>query len=135
MLLAAGCTRGPGLPEQVGDDPSARTTTAVNSPSTPEELAAKCDVPMYPGSDAPQGMSRSPHKDSDGTHYDLVLTTSDPPKKVASFYADRLKAQSSTSDDNLMVVAKTPKGNDALITVSAEGGKTVVRIRALAYGR
>jgi hypothetical protein len=90
---------------------------------------------MYPGSKAPDGMSRLPRKDAEGVHYDLVLTTSDSPKRVIDFYTTQLKVRPAASEDGSMLVGKTPKGNDALISVAAEGGQTVVRIRALAYQR
>lgn len=135
LLFSTGCSRGPALPDQPGDDPSARTTTAVNPPTSPQDLAAKCDVPLYPGAKAPEGMNRMPRRDPEGIHYDLVLTTPDPPRKVIQYYATSLKLNASTTGGALAVMGKTPKGNDAIIAVASEGGQTVVRIQALAYAK
>lgn len=135
LVLLAGCTRGPALPEQPADDPSARTTTLVNTVSTPQELAERCDVPLYPGSQAPDGMSRTPRKNPDGsTSYDLVLTTKDNKDRVTSFYADKFKLEPIRSKDGNRIMGKTAKKNDAIVTVSSEGGQTVIRINAIAYG-
>lgn len=132
LLTAAGCSRGPALPEQPSEDPSARTTTAYNPPSTPQELAAQCDVPIYPGAKAPDDMSRMPRHDNDGVHYELVLTTKDPVGKVADFYSKQLKLPVDKLQTTPSIVGETPKGNDLILTFNTELGQTVIRIKSIA---
>ena len=133
-VLTSACSRGPSLPEQPQDDPSTRTTTLSNPPSSPQEVAQQCDVPIYPGAKAPDGMSRLARKNQDGsTTYDLVLTTPDPPQKVASFYAHGLNLPTTRSKSGLRLMGKTPKKNDAIVTIESEAGQTVVRISSMAY--
>ncbi len=133
VLALAGCSHDPSAPEKPSDDPSARTTTNY-TPPTPEELSKLCDVPMYPGSKAPDGLSRMPRKDADGTHYELVLTTNDPVEKAAKFYLSYMKQPPGPGGKAPTVVGTTPHGNMAIIQVSSEGDHTVVRIKSIASG-
>ena len=131
-LSAFGCSRTEPTPEPGPDDPSARTTTAFNAPETPTEVAAKCDVPMYPGSTAPQGMSHMPRQDSEGTHYELVLATKDSPAKVASFYGSDLHLEPKIVGDKANLMGLTPKKNAVIIDAAPEAGQTIIRIKAIA---
>jgi hypothetical protein len=136
VVLLSGCNRGPSLPEQPSDDPSARTTTLVNPVDTPEELAKRCDLPIYPGAKAPDGMSRMPRKDpGGGTAYDLVLTTHDDKSRVTSFYSKVLKKPALRSKEGNQIMGRTPKKNDAIVTVTSDGGETMIRINAISYLR
>ena len=132
-LSAIGCTKDEPVSEPTTDDPSARTTTAI-SPMTPEELAAKCDVPMYPGATAPQGMSHMPTKDAEGAmRYELVLATKDTPQKVADFYAGKLHLESKIIEGQATVMGNTPKKNAVIIAAGSEAGQTIIRVKAIAY--
>jgi len=132
VLSAIGCSRGEPVSEQAPDDPSARTTTAYNAQETPAEIAAKCDVPLYPGASAPQGMSHMPKQDTDGIHYELVLATKDSPRKVATFYATTLKLDSKVHGDNASLMGLTPKKNAVIIVAAPEAGQTIIRIKSIA---
>jgi hypothetical protein len=133
-LMAFGCTKGSSLPEQPIDDPSARTTTAINAPSTPQEMAVLCDVPFYPGAQAPDMMSRLPRRDTDGNMtYELVLTTEDSPVQASGFYAKALNLPAAPGYKSPQIIGQTPKGNSVIITATKEGGRTVIRIRAIAH--
>lgn len=134
FVLIAGCSRGPSLPDQPSGDPSARTTTLINPVSTPQELALRCDVPIYPGSKAPDGMSRMPRQNpGGGTTYDLVLTTKDDKTKVTRFYSKVFKKEPLRSKDGTQIMGRTPKKNDAIVTVTSDGGQTFIRINAISY--
>jgi hypothetical protein len=132
--LLCACSREPSIPDKPSDDPSARTTTIHNPPQTPQAASTACDVPMYPGAKAPDGMSRMPRVNQDGsTTYNLVLTTNDTPQKVADFYSNDLKIAPVKTDIGLRIMGKTPKKNDAIVTIESEAGETVVRISSIAY--
>jgi hypothetical protein len=132
IAALAGCSK-PASVQQPADDPSSRTTTFYNPPSTPQEMAEKCDVPMYVGSKAPEDMSRV-HRNPDGSmRYELVLTTHDSPQKVSDYYAAQMKLPSVKSGDGFSLVGKSPHKNDILIEIVKEGGQTVIRIHSIAY--
>jgi hypothetical protein len=133
-VALSACSRGPAIPDQPLDDPSTRTTTLSNPPSSPMELAKECDVPMYPGAKAPDGMSRLPRKNQDGSMtYDLVLTTNDSPEKVANFYAEGLKLKATKAGGAVHLMGKTPKKNDVILTIESGAGQTIVRISSIKY--
>jgi hypothetical protein len=134
MVIAAGCTKSAVTAQAPGDDPSTRTTTDFNAPSTPEEMAQKCDVPIYPGALAPDDMSRMPHKDNDGnTVYELVLTSKSTPAQVAEFYSKSLKLPSSKGKDGTTMFGTSPHGNELLLEIVHEGGQTVTRIHSIVH--
>jgi hypothetical protein len=97
-------------------------------------MAAKCDVPIYPGAQAPDDLSRMPRTDTDGnSHLELVLTSKDPIKKVADYYSKALKLPASKSDDSLSIVGKSPHNNEIILQIVREGGQTVIRIHSIAH--
>lgn len=101
---------------------------------TPGEMAKAMDVPLYPGAEAPQGMSLEPETRGDGsTHYSLVLATKDSPEKVARWYASELSMEAMPGMGGHSVVGKTKKGNDLILTAAPEAGRTLVRIKTIAY--
>ena len=101
-------------------------------PESPEAMAKAMDVPIYPGAEAPDGLSSRPDVRSDGsTHFSLVLATKDAPAKALAWYGDHLAAQTLGG----MVAGKTPKGNDVIVTAKTEAGRTLVRIKSIAYGK
>jgi len=104
------------------------------NPPTPDELAADCDVPIYPGATAPQAMSHMPTKDSEGAmRYELVLATKDSPEKVAKFYGDKLHFESKQGEGGVSLMGTTAKKNAVIIKVGPEAGQTIIRINAIAY--
>jgi hypothetical protein len=134
VLLAFGCSKPISAPESPGDDPSSRTTTAFNAPSTPQEMAGRCDVPIYPGAQAPDDLSRMPHKDPDGnTNYELVLTTKDSGKQVGDFYGRALKLPVSQDKNVYTLVGTSPHGSEVILHIDPEGGQTVIRIHSIAH--
>ena len=101
---------------------------------TPEGLAKLMDVPAYPGAEAPDGVTRPPAKDGyGGTRIELVLATKDPVKNVADFYKNKLKIDGFPQGSGMQLIGKTSKGNDLMIAIGPEAGRTMIRIKAIAY--
>jgi hypothetical protein len=132
LIALVGCSKSAPMPDHLSDDLSARTTTVFNAPSTPQEMAKICDVPMYPGAQAPDNLSRMPRKDPGGEMlYELVLTTKDEPSKVADYFATALKLPVVKGGGGFSIVGRSPHKNDVMIQVDREGGQTVARIHAI----
>lgn len=133
-LLLAACAK-PAETPKLEQPPLPAAGGPAQVDLTPESVAKAADVPLYPGAEAPENMSTVPEHRSDGsTHYSLVLATSDPAKKVAEFYAERLKSRAVSTSHGLSIFTKSPKGNDVSVLVGTEAGRTLVRIKSIAYG-
>lgn len=127
-LLLLACAKPVAAPEASTPAPA----TVVKTDLTPEGMAKAMDLPLYPGATTPDGMSSAPSVRDDGsTHYSMVLATNDPPAKVAAWYAKTLGLPTLGGS----IFGKTKKGNDASIRVSAEAGRTLIRLKSIAYLR
>lgn len=140
-LLGTGCATSKETPqanppvtktaEASGDAPASKEPSAP-ADLTPESIAKAADVPLYPGAQAPDGMSMMPKKRDDGsTHYSLVLATNDPVKKVAAWYTEKLNLRAMSG----MIIGKSPKGNDLILKIAPEAGRTLVHIKSIAYSK
>ena len=118
--------------------PPASTGPVSNEPAskiatvdlTPASMATAMDVPLYPGATAPDGLSSKPDKRTDGsTRYSLVLATKDAPAKVLAFYAKELGLEAKAGT----VVGTTKKGNAVIVSAAPEAGRTLVRLKSIAY--
>ena len=128
-LLLVACTKPAPVPVVATAPPK---PVAVDL--TPEGMAKAMDAPLYPGSEAPDGLSTAPYRTKDGTvHYSLVLATKDPVDKAALWYAERLKTTAPKFQGGRSVFAQSPKGNDLQIVFAPEAGRTLIRIKSIAY--
>jgi hypothetical protein len=136
-LLAGttGCTRpDPPAEHEHNHGPSPATRLEPNG-ATPETLAQAMDVPVYPGSRVPDGVSRAPQPDGHGgTRYELVMHTSDSVGEVSAFYRERLGLAAMEEGDHAQLIGKTPNGNDAIIRIVRDGEMTTIRVNVIAYG-
>ncbi|MEZ0325496.1 MAG: hypothetical protein ACAH95_06295 [Fimbriimonas sp.] len=104
--------------------PPAKTTS-------PEELSAKADIPLYPDAHLPDNKSNL-RSDGSETRIELFMVTPDAADKVAAFYVERLKLEKSKDEKGTHLMGRTPKGNYAIITVSREGKDTKIKAVAIA---
>ena len=103
-LLLVACSK-PAEPPKLVEDISSRKVVPLPSVGTPEEMAQKMDVPLYPGAEAPQDMSEKPKKRPDGgIGYSLVLATNDPVKKVGEWYGKELGMSALPSKAGMTIV-------------------------------
>ncbi len=134
-LFLVACSKPEETPKPVASAPKAPAEApAEKPPGTPEEMAEEMDVPIYPGAEAPQDMSEVPAKRTDGgIGYSLVLATNDSVQKVGDWYAKELGQNAVASAKGMTVVGMTKKGNQAIIVVAPEAGRTLVRAKAIVY--
>ena len=139
-LVLIGCSKPADQPAPDTTKPTTeKPVTKAETPKqeanlTPATLAEKIDAPLYPGSEAPDQMTRPPVDDKfGGTRYELVLATKDSIDKVAQFYQDKLHLDALARDNGKQLIGKSPKGNDLLIMVGTEAGRTMIRFKAIAY--
>ncbi len=133
-LLVLGCSRDPGIADS--KDLSTKETTA-NIPLaggkpeegellSPTELAAKADVPLYPGAELPDGKSNV-RSDQGSSRYEILMSSPDPVDKILKFYGQKLqKAERMPGGDNLM--GMTPKGHYASVKVVRGEDKTDITV-------
>lgn len=96
-----------------------------------DELANKQGVPIYPGAIAPEGQS-SVTPGNGETKYDLELISSDPFKKVAAFYEEKLpKVSSVCNSTGCDIIGPTPKGTLVQIKIGMKEGKTSISVIAI----
>lgn len=104
----------------------AETTTDPQAASvnSPEELATRADLPLYPGATAPSGMSNV-RTSGKTTRYEIILSSPDTAEKVYLFYKGKLK-KAEHIGANLMGL--TPKGYYASIKAVRGEDKTDITI-------
>ncbi len=90
------------------------------------DLAAKADIPLYPGSITPEGLSKIVPS-STGTKYEINMTTSDPVSKVADFYQAKLHLDKQGASNAIDMFGMTPKGLLAKIKIGTKNGKTEIQ--------
>lgn len=116
LVTAIGCT------EQGSS--SAPTTKPLGELSTPQDLAAKADVPIYPGASLPENRSNI-KRDGAEARYEIFLLTPDKPDKVMAFYKEKLPKGQMVGTQYMPL---TPKGNYGSITATPEGSLTKISI-------
>lgn len=132
-LLLTACSKPTTPPVAVSPPPAQKV---VPTDITPEAMAEAMDVPTYPGVEAPEGMSSIPAKRPDGsTHYSLVLATKDPVDKVAGWYTKRLGLAAMPGMGGQTIIGSSKKGNDLLVTIAPEAGRTLIRLKSIAYAK
>lgn len=131
-LVLAACAKEAPKETATGAPPSASETTLPAE--SPEQLVKDMGVPMYPGSTAPDLMTHPPVKRASGdVHYELVLATADAPDKVTDWYAKQLDLPALPGPLGKQLIGKTKTGKDVIITAAPEAGRTIIRIKAIAY--
>ncbi len=129
-LLAIGCAK----PAETTTPEAPEPGKIVKIDMTPEEMAKAMDIPMYPGSTAPDGLSSAPVKRDDGSmHYSLVLATNDPVKKVADWYATQTGIAAKQDARGVSLVGSTKGGVNLILGAATEAGRTLVTIKAIVY--
>ncbi len=90
-------------------------------------------VPIYPGSTvADEGKAAAKVTGSEGSATAVGLVTTDPPSKVLDWYGKQFKAQhTTTGPDGGMVMGKNDAGNQVIVVVSVEEGKTNIGIQVM----
>ena len=130
-LLAAACAK---PAEPTSDSPA--PATVAKSDLTPEKMAEAMRVPLYPGSNAPDGMSSAPEKRDDGSmHYSLVLATKDPVEKVGDWYAKKLNLEDMPGLGGKSIVGMLTDGTNVIITIGPEAGRTLIRVKSIVYAK
>lgn len=126
-LMLVACAKPAEAPQSPAPAPAPIAAAPVDT--TPEAMAKAMDVPLYPDAEAPQGMSTQERRGDGSTHYSLVLATKDSPAKATAWYAERLKTQAMGG----MVAGRTSNGNDVIVTAKVEAGRTLIRVKSIAY--
>lgn len=91
-----------------------------------DELAAKADIPLYPGADVPEGQSKVTPLSTE-TRYEINMFTGDPVSKVEAFYKDKLRVDKQGSNTAIDMMGMTPKGELAQIKIETKNGKTHIQ--------
>jgi len=125
-LVALGCYKDSSSPST-----EKATTKADGVPSngiamSQSELSAKADIPIYPGSEVPEGQSKVTPADLE-TRYELNMVTSDSVDKVAEFYKAKLKLDKRGTSTSADMMGVTPKGELAQIKIETQSGKTHIQ--------
>lgn len=127
LVLAAGCTR---EPEAAPNTPNGseglvgKDGKPLGELATPEDLAKKADVPIYPGATMPENRSNI-KRDGPEARYEIILLTKDKPEKVFAFYKEKLPRGEMIGTQYM---PRTPKGNFGSISAEPEGDQTRVTI-------
>lgn len=132
-LLLVACAK-PQTPAVPAVEAPAKPPAAASANLTPESLAKAMDVPLYPGAEAPDRMSSMPETRPDkSVHYSLVLATTDDVDKVAAWYEKQLGLKVMPGMGGKSIVGKTKTGNDVIVTIGPEAGRTMIRVKAIKY--
>jgi hypothetical protein len=132
MIESAAGTDGSKTKVDLASDGTKVTTTDASGRTTQLEVGgakvseADVGVPFYPGSQPADGQS-SRASTPDGNSYTVVLHTDDATDRVASFYRDKLKAQ---SEGRQFMDMSAGEGNTTLV-LSDEKAKSMVQIHVL----
>ncbi len=92
--------------------------------ATPEELAQKADIPVYPGAGFPEGVSNVRTSGAQ-TRYQLVMNTPDTTDKVRKFYGSKLKLDAKSGTTNELM-GLTPKKHYVMIKLKPDGDHTEI---------
>jgi len=114
LVLVAGCAK---------NEPA--SGTAGDGFSSPSDLASQAGVTIYPGAAVPSNKSSITSQDRE-TRYEIVMTTSDKPEKVLSFYEKQLGNAQKMGDKMMGFGA-----NGSSIIVSALVKGTLTEIHAV----
>ncbi|MGV3618951.1 MAG: hypothetical protein ACO1SV_26795 [Fimbriimonas sp.] len=118
VLALVGCSREPA--------PAPKPVTGVpqGELATPQELAQKADVPLYPDAKTPEKRSNI-RRDGAEIRYELIQITKDTPAKVLAFYKEKLPKGQQVGEQWM---GMTPKGHFASVSATPEGGATMISV-------
>lgn len=123
-LLLVGC----------GSKPAAETNKGPVT-MTPEDLAAKLDMPLYPGATPVGTQTIAPFADQQGEmRYHLTETTTDSIDKIVAFYKSKTNLEISRSGSAAQLIGRTPHGNFLMIKVGKVGNVNQIAASAIAAG-
>lgn len=90
-------------------------------------------VPIYPGATVAEEGKAAATVTGESTSATAVgLVSSDPPAKVVDWYAKQLKAQQTTTgSDGGMVMGKNAAGDQVIVVVSVDEGKTNIGVQVM----
>ena len=90
-------------------------------------------VPLYPGAVvADEGTAAAKVSGAEASGTIVGLVTSDPPARVLDWYAKQFKAQyTGSGSDGGMVMGKNKDGNQVVVVVSVEDGKTNIVVQVM----
>jgi hypothetical protein len=92
---------------------------------SPESLAGRADVPIYPGATLPEGKSNV-RSDGQQTRFELVMESEDAALDVNAFYERESGFESRPDGDGFTLMGRTPKGHYAMVTVQREAEVTKI---------
>lgn len=90
------------------------------------DLAAKADVPIYPGAETPEGTS-TVQSSKDGTRYEIVMSTTDIPEKVMKFYESKLQHAELMAAGST-VMGMSPKGHYVSVKTAHVSNRTDINV-------
>lgn len=129
-LLLGACAK----PADTTAPEAAPTGKVVQTDMTPDDMAKAMNIPLYPGSSAPDGLSSKPETRDDGSiHYSLVLATKDTPEAAGAWYAQKTGLTAMPGMGGKSIVGALPDGTNVIITIAPEAGRTLIRIKAIVY--
>ncbi len=110
--------------------------TAEKVPADRNELRALVDVPDYPNATVVEDQKLvSKSIPPDENRYLLTRKSADAPDKVAAFYEKSLNGMRSGEAGHLEVFGRTGKGNDAHITIEADGSGSKISLSVITYSK
>jgi hypothetical protein len=118
LMCAAltGCTRDPAVTTRSEQEHEHTPDGIVESP---EALAAKADILIYPESKLPEGESNV-RTDGKQTRYEIVMLTPDSVQQVEEYYWREAKLEAISADKGRRLLGLTPKGHYAKVEIIAE---------------
>lgn len=109
-----------------------QTGSAPKGGQSPEEIAKMMGLTIYPGATINASeTSAEPKAGTTEIRGVLSLTTPDPVKKVAEYYAKEMKAEPQGTDEASSIMAKTPSGQFILMAITRQGTMTQVVARGI----
>jgi hypothetical protein len=119
LLALVGCSREP------APAPQTESGAAQGELATPQELAQKADVPLYPDAKFPENRSNIKRGDDGEVRYELIQITKDAPAKVLAFYKGKLSRGQQVGEQWM---GMTPKGQFASVSATPEGAATKISV-------
>ena len=96
-----------------------------------DEMAKKGGIPIYPGSDVPQGGSTVTAGVTESS-FKMTMVTSDPLKKVLSYYKTKLPTLNGGMNNGTADMLGTTSTKAPIhVTISSKDGKTTVVATAI----
>ena len=125
-LVLVGCSKETHEAASASQDNSKAGIPANGLAMSKEELAAKADIPLYPGATVPEGQSKVTPSGAE-TRYEINMFTNDPVDKVAQFYKSKMKIDRLGNSTSADMMGMTSKGELAKIKIEVKDGKTHIQ--------